>query len=161
MSMTQTDQGFRVRGWHVLVAMIAFFGIITAVNAVMITLAIQSFPGQVSVTPYEDGVAYNKKLAQMAAQESLGWRAAAGVEDGQVVVRLKDRLNGPVEGARLTGRLERPATEAGRLTPAFKEIEPGVYAARPGRLDGAWDLTFTAIDGSGRRFEGERRLMWR
>ncbi|MFN3522777.1 MAG: FixH family protein [Phenylobacterium sp.] len=159
--MTDTTPGFRIRGWHVLVAMIGFFGVITAVNAVMITLAIQSFPGQVSVTPYEDGIAYNRRLAQMAAQERLGWRAVAGVRGEEVVVEIRDRLDGPVEGLKVTGRLERPATESGRINPAFKEIAPGVYAARAGAMSGAWDLTFDAVDAGGRRFEGERRLMWR
>jgi nitrogen fixation protein FixH len=161
MSATDTTPGFRIRGWHVLVAMILFFGIITAVNAVMITLAIKSFPGQVSVTPYEDGVAYNARLERMAAQERLGWRASAGIEGGQVVLRFRDRLDGPVEGLRLTAALQRPATEAGRLAPAFRAVEPGVYAADVSGLTGAWDLTFEAVDPQGHRFEGERRLMWR
>lgn len=160
MSLTESSSGYRVRGWHVLVILVAFFGIVTAVNVVMITSAIRTFPGQVSVTPYEDGVAYNKTLAQMAAQERLGWRAAAGVEGGQAVVRLRDRLGAPIEGLRVTGKLEHPATESGRLTPSFKEIAPGVYAAHPGRITGAWDLTFDAADQTGRRFEGQRRLMW-
>lgn len=160
MSVTESTSGYRVRGWHVLAILVAFFGIVTAVNVVMITSAIRTFPGQVSVTPYEDGVAYNKTLAQMAAQEKLGWRAAASVEGGQVVVHLRDRADAPVEGLRVTGRLEHPATESGRLTPAFKETAPGVYVAQPGVLNGAWDLTFDATDKAGHRFEGQRRLMW-
>lgn len=161
MSVTETSQGFRIRGWHVFAGMVAFFGIITAVNAVMITLALESFPGQVSVTPYEDGIAYNKKLAQMAAQERLGWRAAAGVEGDTVVVRMIDKAGAPVSGLRLSGRLERPATESGRVTARFKETAPGAYQARTGGLAGAWDLTFQAVDADGRVFEAERRLMWR
>ena len=42
--------------------MIAFFGIITAVNAYMITKALETFPGEVSVTPYEDGIAFQNTL---------------------------------------------------------------------------------------------------
>jgi len=161
MSVTETSKGFRIRGWHVFAAMVAFFGTITAVNAVMITLALETFPGQVSVTPYEDGIAYNRKLAQMAAQERLGWRAGAGVEDGAVVVRMIDRAGAPVSGLHVTGRLERPATESGKVTPRFKETAPGAYQARTGELAGAWDLTFQAKDAEGRVFEAERRLMWR
>ncbi|WP_374569796.1 FixH family protein [Phenylobacterium sp.] len=158
--MTDTPSGFRLRGWHVLVILVAFFGVVSAVNAVMITAAIGTFPGQVSVTPYEDGIVYNKTLAQMASQERLGWRAAASVEEGAVMIRVVDRLGQPVEGLRLNCKLERPATETGRLTPAFKEVSPGVYRAHPGVTAGAWDLSFDATDAAGHRFEGQRRLMW-
>lgn len=161
MSATEnTSTGYRVRGWHVLVGMIAFFGVITAVNAVMITLALESFPGQVSVTPYEDGVAYNKKLAQMEAQARLGWRASAGVEGRTVVVHMRDSSDAPISGLRMTGLLQRPATESGKVTTRFEEGEPGVYRAKPGGLAGAWDLTVNAVDAKGRTFEAERRLMW-
>lgn len=160
MSMSETTQGFRIRGWHVLVALIAFFGVVAAVNAVMITAALETFPGQVSVTPYEDGVAYNKKLAQMAAQERLGWTAAAGVDETAVVISLRDRLDTPVESLKVSGKMERPATETGRITPAFEEVAPGIYRAELGKIDGAWDLTFDATDAQGHRFEGERRLVW-
>jgi nitrogen fixation protein FixH len=160
MSVMETSEGFRIKGWHVLAGMLAFFGVVTAVNVVFITRAYQTFPGQVSVTPYEDGVTYNRKLAQMSAQSKLGWRASAGVEDGQLTVRMVDKACAPIEGLKLTGRMERPATEAGKITPAFKEIAPGVYQARTAGLAGAWDLTFDASGAQGERFEGERRLSW-
>lgn len=160
MSVTETTPGFRIKGWHVLTGMIAFFGIVTAVNTVMITQAYRTFPGQVSVTPYEDGVAYNRKLKQMSAQAALGWRASAAVENQAVMVRIHDKAGAPVSGLKLRGKMERPATESGRITPNFTEIAPGVYQARPGGLQGAWDLTFDAANAKGERFEGERRLMW-
>jgi len=160
MTAQTVSEGFRIRGWHVLAGMIAFFGIITAVNAYMIVKALETFPGEVSVTPYEDGIAYNKKLAQMSAQAQLGWKAGAAVEDGQLVVRLVDAKGAPVTGLKVTAKMERPATETGRINPRFQEVEPGVYRSRPGASSGGWDVTFQARDAQGRLFEGERRLMW-
>ena len=161
MSVTDTTPGFRIRGWHVLVAMILFFGIITAVNAVMITLAIKSFPGQVSVTPYEDGVAYNRKLAQIAAQRELGWQAGIAPEQSRALeVQFRDKDGRPLEGLTLTGKLERPATETGRLTPKFRAIAPGSYQADITPASGAWDVSVTARDKDGHVFEAERRVTW-
>ena len=77
MSLMENTDGFRIRGWHVLVAMVLFFGVITAVNAVFISAALRTYPGEVSVTPYEDGLAYNAKLARQAAQAKLGGRPPA------------------------------------------------------------------------------------
>lgn len=153
--------GFRLNGWHVLAGVVGFFAVVVAVDSYFVAMALKTFPGQVSDTPYEDGLAYNRKLAQLAAQAQLGWRAAAEVgADGSVIVEMRDASGAPVTGLSAMGRLERPATEAGRLTPAFVEGAPGDYVARPGRLSGAWDLTLELEGSGGRRFVAERRLTW-
>jgi nitrogen fixation protein FixH len=153
-------RSFRLTGWHVLACLVAFFGAVIAVDVSFTVLAVRTFPGEVSVTPYEDGLLYNRKLAQLAAQEKLGWRASAVAQAGAVVVRVRDRTGAAVRGLSLQGRLERPATEAGRKALGFVEAAPGTYVAKPGPLAGTWDLTAEASDRRGRRLEAERRLTW-
>ena len=158
--MTQ-HPGFRIKGWHVLAGVVGFFMVVVGVDTGFLVMAYRTYPGQVSRTPYEDGTAYNTKLAQLAAQAKLGWTVSAGVTpDGQVLVQVRDRAGAPVSGLAGQGKLERPATEAGRITPRFREAAPGDYLARPGRLMGAWDLTVALTDKAGHRFEAERRLTW-
>jgi len=152
--------GFRITGWHVLGGVIAFFAVVIAVDVVFTVLALRTFPGQVSVTPYEDGLLYNKRIAQVEAQAALGWRASAKAEPGVVVLSLQDAQGQPLRGLAVTGKLERPATEAGRRTPRFVETVPGRYEGATGAIDGAWDLTAEAVDAQGRRFVAERRLTW-
>lgn len=161
MTEAAIEPRFRIKGWHVLLGFVAFFGVVIAVDTGFIIMSVRSFPGQVSVTPYEDGLVYDRKLAQVAAQERLGWRASAAAEPGAVVVELRDRAGSALTGLAVTGKLERPATEAGRLTLHFQEAGPGHYVARPGGLAGAWDLTAVAFGARGERFEAERRLTWR
>jgi nitrogen fixation protein FixH len=160
MTDVHAPRGFRLTGWHVLALIVGFFAVVIGVDATFATLAVRTFPGEVSVTPYEDGLLYNKKLAQLAAQEKLGWRAAAGAEAGRVVVEMRDAAGRPLSGLSLSGKLERPATETGRKVLAFREVGPGLYAAAPGALAGTWDLTAEAADRAGHRFEAERRLTW-
>ena len=151
---------FEVRGWHVLAGVSAFFAIVGAVDAGFTVMAIRTFPGQVSVTPYEDGLLYNRHIAQMEAQDRLGWNATADAEAGQVALAFQDREGRPLSGLTLTGRLERPATEAGRIVLRFAEAEPGRYLAPTGRVSGAWDLTAQAQGATGGSFVAERRLTW-
>ena len=158
---TPRPPGFVIRGWHVLVGVCAFFAVVITVDVAFMTLAIRTFPGQVSVTPYEDGLLYNRRIAQLEAQDRLGWRAAAAAEPGQVVVEFRDRAGQPLAGLAITGRLERPATEAGRIGLRFSEAEPGRYVAPAGRISGAWDLTAEARGPTGGAFVAERRLTWR
>lgn len=156
---TEAQAGFRVTGWHVLAGILTFFAVVIGVDATFTVIALRTHPGQVSVTPYEDGLLYNRKLARMAEQEKLGWRAAAAAEPGQVVVELRDAAGAPLRGLTVAGRLERPATEAGRQTLAFREVAPGRYAAAA-KGQGSWDLTAEARDAAGHVFEAERRLTW-
>lgn len=153
-------QPFRIRGWHVLIGVSAFFAVVFAVDGAFTVMALRTFPGQVSVTPYEDGLLYNRRIAQLEAQERLGWRASAGAEPGQVVLQFRDRGGEPLTGLAITGRLERPATETGRVSLRFSEAGPGRYVAPAGRIAGAWDLTAEARGPSGGAFIAERRLTW-
>lgn len=130
MSLTASPEaGFRVRGWHVAAGVCAFFAVVIGVDAAFLVTALRTHPGQVSVTPYEDGLLYNRSLAQQAEQAKLGWRASAEATPGQVIITLHDRQGHPVSGLKVAGRLARPATEAGRRDLTFSETAPGRYAA--------------------------------
>jgi nitrogen fixation protein FixH len=161
--MTDTpaaESGFRVKGWHVLAGIVSFFAVVITVDVIFTVIALKTFPGQVSVTPYEDGLLYNRKIARLTQQEELGWRAGAAAEPGGVVVKMLGADGQPLEGLSVRGSLQRPATEAGRVVLTFREEAPGRYAAPAAGLAGAWDLTAEAVDAQGRRFEAGRRLEW-
>ena len=150
---------YRVKGWHVGAAVVGFFAVVIGVDAVFVTMALRTYPGEVSSTPYEDGVAFNRRLTREAAQAELGWEAVAAAKPGAVQIELADRQGRPLAGLSVTARLSRPATEVGAQNLALKEISPGVYAA-PFAADGWWDLTARAADRQGRTFEARRRLSW-
>ena len=151
--------GWTLTGWHVLGVVVGFFAIVIGLDVWFMTLAYRTFPGQVSETPYEDGVAFNRRIARQDAQARLGWAAVAAADPSAVRVELRDARGAPLRGLEVTGRLERPATEAGRLDLRFTETAPGRYEAPLRSPSGAWDLTFAAR-GDGQDFEGARGLAW-
>jgi nitrogen fixation protein FixH len=154
-------KGFRLTGWHVLAIVCTFFGVVMAVDIGMATMAYRTFSGEVANDPYEAGLLYNHTLAERRVQAALGWTAAIEmVQGGDVRVIIKDRDGRPVEGLKVNAVLERPATEAGRESLAFVRAAPGVYEAKAGHLSGAWDVRVRAVDGQGRPFEAEERLLW-
>lgn len=153
--------GFTIRGWHVAVAVTAFFGVIIAVDALFLTLAYRSHPGQVAAKPYEAGLIYNAELERQRAQAQLGWRAGAEARPDAVFVRMVDRDGAPLTGLEVTAILQRPATERGRATLPMTELAPGEFIARAPGLTGAWDTRIEAVDAAGQRFAAERRLTWR
>jgi nitrogen fixation protein FixH len=155
------DKGFRLTGWHVLAIVCAFFGVVIAVDVAMATMAFRTFSGEVAADPYEAGLLYNRTLAERSLQAALGWTAAIEMVRGaDLKVTVKDRAGRPVEGLKVSAVLERPATEAGREHLDFVRAAPGVYEAKAGHLSGAWDVRVRAVDGQGRPFEAEERLLW-
>jgi nitrogen fixation protein FixH len=161
MTPAPTAPSFRIAGWHVLVAMLVFFGVVIAVDTAFVFAAYRTYPGEVAVTPYEDGLDYNRTVARRKAQAALGWSASAGAEDGAVTVEIRDAAGAPVSGLKVKGALRRPATETGKIELAFVEVEPGRYAAAVKPDAGAWDLSVTATGSGPTAFEAERRLTWR
>lgn len=160
MTHLQDEPRWRITGWHVLAAFTLFFGVVIAVNAAFITVAYRTHPGEVSVTPYEDGIAYNKALAQKRFQEALGWSMTAGVgQSGRIEVDVKAANGQPLRGLAVSAVLQRPATEDGRLTLRMTETRPGHYVALEGQPGGAWDVDVDARDHAGRLFHAERRIV--
>lgn len=154
-----TRPSFTIKGWHVAVAMVAFFGVIIAVNAVFLIQAYRSHPGQVAPKPYEAGLIYNAELERQRAQEALGWRAAVEARADGVMVLLQDRDGKPLSGLRVKAILLRPATEQGRTVVTLTEAGPGQYVGTRLGLTGAWDTRVEAV-GTGPSFVAERRLTW-
>ncbi|MGZ3378089.1 MAG: FixH family protein [Phenylobacterium sp.] len=152
---------FRFTGWHFLAVIVTFFGIVIATDTYFTILAVKTFPGEVSSTPYEDGLAYDKAFAQLQAQNKLGWRATAAAEPEAVAFEVRGKDGAPVSHLAVTGELERPATEAGKIALTFHETRPGRYVARTQALHGLWDFTAHATGAAGVRFNADRRLAWR
>jgi len=157
--------GGKISGKHVLLALLAFFGVIIAANAIFITLALKSFPGETEEHPYLKGVNYNKTLAERAKQAALGWRAevvkaeksGAGAAIG---LRLFDAADRPLLHLRVDGALQRPAYNREDTTLTFKLTNQGVYLANVELLTpGAWNLSAVAIDEKGERFEIEAQVI--
>jgi nitrogen fixation protein FixH len=158
-------RAFELRGWHVLVMLLAFFGAVIAVNATFIVYAVASFPGEDVRRSYLQGLEYNATLSERRAQAVLGWQAAAtlrGGEDGALLeVTLQTRDGAPLEGASLSGDLQWPATSEYDRAVAFISTGEGRYSARLDDLPaGRWRLRAHAERGDG-ALDFETELTWR
>jgi nitrogen fixation protein FixH len=148
-AMTDTsaekDSGFRIKGWHVLAGMVGFFGVIFTVNAIFITVALDTFPGEDTRRSYVQGLAYNDVLDQRAAQAELGWSASANLTAERVLIEVRDADGAPVRSLRLTGTLRHPADMDLDRALTFTELRAGVYAAGVADLpEGRWELNAEA-----------------
>jgi len=168
MNDTTHSSGFQITGRHAFMAMAVFFGIIFLSNAVMIYLAVSTFPGNVSDTAYQDGRDYNQLLEAASQQQALGWQTEASLEklpaqnaERRALVRLHytNREGEPLTGLQVSGALMRPSQQGTDVTLDLVPQGSGVYAVQISLpYDGLWDLKVTAKNNDGLTHKFEQRL---
>jgi nitrogen fixation protein FixH len=154
-----------LKGWHVLVAMLAFFGITVAVNVAMATYAITTFSGEDTSAPYMKGLAFNKTIAVQEAQARLGWSASIEADrsangDTVIAVVVRDRDANAKTGLTIEVTLRRPIDAYQDRTVAMTAAGDGRYTATIGALvAGQWDVIATAKADDGTPFQVTRRVV--
>jgi nitrogen fixation protein FixH len=129
-----------LRGRHVLLGLVAFFGLIFLVNGIFIYYALTTFGGGDTINPYLKGLDYNETIAEAARDAELGWQAQLGYAagSGRLVVSLADKDGRPVSGLHFNGTIGRPITDREDLSASFNEAESGAYAAMVRLAPGQW-----------------------
>lgn len=136
-----------LKGWHVLLIMLGFFGVIFAVNGVFLYHAINSFPGEDVKKSYVQGLNYNTTLATRAAQAELGWTAEAGMQSDDLVFRLNDADGQPLSNYSVVGEIRRRATQGADQSIVFQAAGAGEYTVDGVDLEaGQWSLRISVFD---------------
>jgi nitrogen fixation protein FixH len=168
--MATTDEakgGFRLTGLHVLAMLIAFFGVIFAVNGVMTYLALETFPGAATASSYTASQRYNGEIAAARAQSDRGWQVEehlSRVADGNARLSLTvaDRAGRPVEALAVTARLQHPVKQGEDVVAELRQTGAGGYAGDfAGVEPGQWTLEIEARAGGDRVWRSENRVVLR
>ncbi|WP_406854525.1 FixH family protein [Alsobacter sp. KACC 23698] len=163
--VAMNDRGFRLNGRHVILILLGFFGVVFAVNGYMMHVAIKTFSGMESATPYKDGLAFNAELADARRQAELGWTVNASVTRGpdghaRIDVIASDRNAMALAGVELRATLERPADKREDRGVELTALGGGRYgAAVEGVAPGQWDLVLDIVRGDQRAFRSRSRIM--
>ena len=154
MTEAAAMNGKPVTGRKVLAWMVAFFGVVIAVNLAFVWFALDTWPGLTTGHAYQEGITYNQTIEQAEKQKALGWRSrlslGAPTPRGHLVAARMSGPDGqPLRGLAVTALLRRPVGEGLDMTVTLAEDTPGHYAAlvklpAPGR----WEVVVTA-KGSG------------
>ena len=128
----------------------------------MIWLALSSWTGLVSDSAYEEGLGFDRMLAESRAEAALGWqgKVAYDAARGRLSVILADRAGRPLTGLRLSAQWLRPTQEGFDREIALTELAAVSYCAaiRP-PLPGQWDVRVTVRDGGRVRFHAQKRIV--
>ena len=154
---------FRLTGMHVLAMLVAFFGIVAAVNVVMIRFALKTHSGEVTAHPYEKGLAYNAAIREAREQEARGWKVDGQVTrgpDGKALIEVsaRDAAGAALTGLKVHGLLAAPADVKRDRPIELVEAAPGVYRGEAAAQDGAWDFELTAARDGKTLFQSHNRI---
>lgn len=156
--------GEALTGRHVLIMLLGFFGVVLAVNGIMLYVAASSFTGIETENAYVKGLAYNETLNAAEAQKALGWTVELDQRslDGglrEVTAVFRDQSGRPLDGLAVTAELRRPVHEDMDRTLALMPLGGGRYGAEVELpLLGQWDARLEATTPDGRVFRMDKRL---
>jgi nitrogen fixation protein FixH len=158
--------GFRVTGRFVLVAMIAFFGVIFSANLIMARFAVSTFGGVETESSYKAGLAFKAEEEAAKAQADRNWAVDAAVKAvspgvTRVEISPRNAAGAPQAGLTLALQLLHPTDARLDHIIAVEETAPGVYSGTTEAAPGQWELRLAFSKEGERLFRSTSRVILR
>lgn len=137
-------------GRMVFFCLLAFFGVVAGVNAVLVRAATSTFGGVEVESSYAAGLKFEQEVEAVREQDARHWSVSARLGrssggDAELSLSARDRDGKPLSDLDVTARLAHP-TDARRdhviaMHPAGPGLFTGVTAAEPAQFDLLLDLS--------------------
>jgi len=164
--LAKQKQARILTGRHVLQWLVAFFGIVFAVNGVLVRAAISTFGGVETLSSYRAGLQFEQEVGLVARQDALHWqvtgklaRDSAGVAVLDVTAR--DAQGAPLSGLTADARLAHPADDRLDRVIAVRSVASGVFHGAAQAQPGQWELIVDLYRGDQRVFRSRSRVSLR
>lgn len=164
--MQDANKPRELTGRAVLLWFLAFFGVVFAVNGIMVKAATSTFGGVETQSSYKAGLMFEQEAAKARAQDDLHWRvggrltrdrAGAAVLD----VTVRDSRGNAVGGLTAEARLAHPADERLDHDIELSPTEPGAFHGAAQAQAGRWDLIVDLYRGGERVFRSRSEIVLR
>lgn len=136
---------FTFTGRHMLAIMVAFFGVIIAVNFTMAYLATATWSGLVVKNTYVASQEFNGKAAAIRNMLATGIKGEMAVGEGTISYRLTMPGNVPVVADRVTAHFKRPVGDHQDFLATLTPAGDGRYVAEHAVLPGDWIVETIAV----------------
>lgn len=155
--------GRPLTGRMVLLCLLAFFGVVFAVNAIMVRAAISTFGGAESVSAYKAGLAFNHEIEAARRQDARHWAVTAHVArngDGLAAVEVTVSAPPAMLPADVSAQVSLAHPTDGRRDHPVEvtQVRPGVFRGAVAAEAGQWDLLIDLSRGEERLFRSRNRI---
>lgn len=156
--------GRRWTGLTVLLTLLTFFGVVFAVNGVMIFEALSTMSGTDTDSAYQAGRMFEHDVAMARAQDARHWQVDAKVTaevDGarRLYVVARDASGKPLSGMVLSAAFERPTDRSLDRVVATAEDSPGNFHGTAEIPAGQWDLVIEFTRQGDQMFRSRNRVI--
>jgi nitrogen fixation protein FixH len=153
-------------GAKVLIWLVAFFGVVFAVNTVLVRAAISTFGGVETTSSYQAGLKFETDVATAQRQDALHWQVAGKlVRDkaglAALDVAARDEKGAPLAGLTADARLAHPADERLDHVIPLRPAGAGSFRGSAEAPAGQWDLVIDLYRGEARVFRSRSRVTLR
>jgi nitrogen fixation protein FixH len=159
MRLFRLDDQNPLTGWHMLAIVLAFFGVIIAVNITLAIAATGTFPGLVVENSYVASQHYDELLASSREQDSQDWRYNLASEGGVLKVDLSRGSDAPERGLSVIAHVGRPSTTREDRILDFVPASDGSYVSSTALPPGLWEIDVKAGRGSDVVFRHTQEIM--
>jgi nitrogen fixation protein FixH len=148
-------------GRHMLLVMLAFFGVIIAVNVTMATFANTSWSGLIVKNSYVASQHFNAQAQAARAQAALGWTGTIAYAQGTFRYALADAAGTPVRIDASEAFFRRPVDDRHDQTIPMQPSGRGTVAGPVDLKDGIWIVEIAAAAGLDTPYRDVKRIVVR
>ncbi len=153
-------------GFAVLLCFVGFFGVVFAVNALLVQVASSTFGGLETASSYKAGLMFTTEMAQAERQRALHWQVEGtlsrdGVGEAVLEVSARDQRGAPLTGLAAVAQLAHPADARLDHEIALSRVGAGVFRGETQAQAGQWELTIDLYRGTERLFRSRSRITLR
>lgn len=150
-------------GRMIFLTLLGFFGVVFAVNGVMIHEALSTFDGLETESSYKAGRMFEQEVAMAKAQDARHWRVDARLtpsSDGERLdIDARDAAGHLLTGMDATATFERPTDRRLDRDVAVSETTPGRFRGSAELAAGQWDLVIELSRHGARQFRSVNRIV--
>ncbi|MFA6264543.1 MAG: FixH family protein [Pseudolabrys sp.] len=162
MAQSPNKKPRELTGRAVIIWFVSFFGLVFAVNGVLVKAATSTFGGLETSSSYKAGLLFKQEEAAAARQAALGWHVDGKLVDraGEAIldVAVRDAKGAAVPGLTASARLAHPATAKLDHDVVLAETSPGAFHGVANAEPGQWELILDFERGGERMFRSRSRV---
>ncbi len=153
-------------GLAVLLCFAGFFGVVFAVNALLVQVASSTFGGVETASSYKAGLMFTQEMAQAERQRALHWQVDGKIShnaDGEAVLEFsaRDARGVPLTGLTAEAWLTHPADSRLDHSLVLTRTAAATFRGETQAAAGQWELVVDLYRGTERMFRSRSRVTLR